>query len=103
MRCANCLHYASARDPRLPLDLPRLSAAKSYLNPPQVRGGLERSHSRILSRYLRSPWFTLDVISVIPFDLLAIYGILGRIGLDEENMSKAMLRLPRVQKLSKKH
>ena len=61
---------------------------------PNGSGGFERRHSKIAMRYLRS-WFMLDMISVIPFDLMAIGGVFG----DPDSVNKAALRLPRVMKL----
>ena len=43
-------------------------------------------------RYLRSGWLLLDIVSVFPFDLVAVFANL-------ENVPKAALRLPRTMLL----
>ena len=42
----------------------------------QKGGGTVKSHYKIAKKYIRS-WFFLDVISVIPVDVLMVYGLLG--------------------------
>ena len=37
-------------------------------------GAVVKSHRKIASAYLRG-WFTLDVISILPFDILVVSGV----------------------------
>jgi hypothetical protein len=47
-----------------------------FPEPTQGDGAYERRHSKIAYRYLLS-WFTLDLVTVIPFDILVLLGTLS--------------------------
>ena len=49
----------------------------NFLLPYPIPSGWEKSHRKIALHYVTSMWFILDIISVIPFDIMAIIGLFG--------------------------
>ena len=74
----------------------------NFFLPYPVEGGYERSHKKIIARYVRSGWLALDLVSVFPFDLLAISGLLDAMvasGSSDGTNLKFLIRIPRTAKL----
>ena len=63
--------------------------------PVGFHGGYERRHSEIAKRYLTT-WFPLDVITIIPFDVVSLAG-----ALPPSSKSVKLLRVARLFKLAK--